>query len=178
MANLFKFLLIGIIVLGLGVGAAFGAGTAYGRGSAPKAATSAATASQGRTGQSTTDSTGAAAFAAAGGRPAAFGTVESVSGNSIAVKTQSGTTTVKTDDKTTIRKTVTGTLDDLTAGTSVVVTGDAGADGSVTATSISINPETMQLRQGGQAGQAQGGQFGQRGQTGGQGGQSPGGSGQ
>ena len=166
MRNLFKYLVVGVIVLGFGVGAAFGAGTAYGRGGAPKAASAAGGASQSRiSGGSSIDNPadgmqhgGGDISAGMGGRPAAMGTVDAVSGSTITVKTQSGTTTVKIDDKTVISKSVNGTIADLTPGTTIFVTGNAGSDGTVAATSISINPDSAQ-RQGGQAGQgAQSGQ--------------------
>lgn len=66
------------------------------------------------------------------------GTVEKVEGGKIYVKAMDGTTvTVTTTDATTVQVTKPGKLADLQTGTNVVVRGEKGGDGSVTATSIS-----------------------------------------
>jgi hypothetical protein len=65
------------------------------------------------------------------------GTVEKVEGDKIYVKTMDGATvTVTTSDQTTVQISKQGKVADLKTGTSVVVRGQAGADGSVTAQTI------------------------------------------
>lgn len=170
---MFKFLFIGVIVLGVGVGAAFGAGTAYGRSSTPQAAkttvvtTGNPSAAAGASGQ------GGFASGQAGqaGRPMTAGAIDTVTGNSFTVKTNSGTTTVTVDDKTIIRKTVDGSVKDLTSGENVVVVGTAGSDGTVAATSISLGDNSLRQGQMG-TGQAQPSGQGQAGGRPGQGGAS------
>jgi hypothetical protein len=66
------------------------------------------------------------------------GTVEKVEDGKLYVKTQDGATvTVTTTDGTTVQISKPGKVADLEPGTSVVVRGQQGADGAVTATSIS-----------------------------------------
>ncbi|MET7326615.1 hypothetical protein [Nonomuraea sp. NPDC005650] len=72
-----------------------------------------------------------------GGGGGTIGTVEKVEGGKVYVKTMDGSTvTVTTDDRTTVQISKPGKVADLQAGTSVVVRGQQGGDGSVTATSI------------------------------------------
>ncbi|GAA1299183.1 hypothetical protein Psi02_62220 [Planotetraspora silvatica] len=80
---------------------------------------------------------GGGGFAGAGGN-ATIGTVQRVAGGTIYIKTAQGdAVTVKTTSSTKIQVTATGKATDLRAGTSVVVSGDKGADGTVNATSVS-----------------------------------------
>jgi hypothetical protein len=68
------------------------------------------------------------------------GTVTKVEGNTITVTQRDGTTvTVVVPSGTTINKTVSGSLSDLAAGTSIAVRGTT-ADGKTTAESLTINP--------------------------------------
>ncbi|TAK36018.1 MAG: hypothetical protein EPO21_04225 [Chloroflexota bacterium] len=161
---MFKFLLIGVIVLGLGIGAAFGAGTAYGRssGSTLQAAKSAVTVNSSAASGAGGPNAGTNGQAVQT-RPGVIGTIESVTGNSFTVKTSGGTTSVKVDDKTTIRKTVTGTAQDLTPGETVVIAGETGSDGTVSAASVALGDNTMRL---GQMGSGQGQMGGSQGQGG------------
>lgn len=78
--------------------------------------------------------------AQSGRRPIAFGTVKSVQGNTIQITAQDGTvTTVTTDSKTVVEKTVTGAVSDVQAGQRVTVLGSqTGSD--LLATQISIQP--------------------------------------
>lgn len=77
-----------------------------------------------------------------GRRPVAFGTVKSVQGNTIQVTAQDGTiTTVTTDSKTVVQKTVTGAVSDVQPGQRVSVMGNQSG-GSVTATEISIQSQS------------------------------------
>jgi hypothetical protein len=76
----------------------------------------------------------------AGRRPIAFGTVKSVQGNTIQIAAQDGTvTTVTTDSKTIVEKTVTGAVADVQAGQRITVMGSqTGTD--LMATQIAIQP--------------------------------------
>ena len=86
--------------------------------------------------------TGANGAAGAAGRfgGGVFGTVTKVEGNTITVTQRDGTTaTVVVPSGTAITKTVSGSLSDLTAGTSIAVRGTT-TDGKTTAESVTINP--------------------------------------
>ncbi|MFG1702112.1 hypothetical protein ACFLIM_02865 [Nonomuraea sp. M3C6] len=75
---------------------------------------------------------------------ATLGTVEKVEGGKVYVKTMDGATvTVNTDDQTAVTISKAGKVTDLKTGTTIVVRGQPGDDGSVTAASIT---------QGGQGG--------------------------
>jgi hypothetical protein len=74
------------------------------------------------------------------GRPAAFGTVKSVTGNTLVVTQQDGTTvTVTVDQQTAIQKTVIGTIADIQPGERVTVSSDQTGS-NVTARSIQLRP--------------------------------------
>ncbi|MBW8487257.1 hypothetical protein [Actinomadura parmotrematis] len=78
--------------------------------------------------------------AAGGGQGggATVGTVTKVGKGVLYIKTADGKTVkVSTSGKTTIRVTRNGTLKDLGSGTTVIVQGTAGSDGSIAATSVS-----------------------------------------
>ena len=69
-----------------------------------------------------------------------FGTVSKVDGNTITLTQRDGTTTtVVMASGGSVSRTVSGSLADLTAGTSIAVRG-ATVDGKTTAESITINP--------------------------------------
>lgn len=90
-------------------------------------------------------------FGRFGAGGATVGTVKLVDGTTLYVQTTGGgITKVSTDPATTIRITKDGTLKDLAPGTTVVVVGTAGSDGTVTARTVT-----------------EGGLGGGRGQTGG-----------
>ncbi len=73
-------------------------------------------------------------------RPIAFGTVKSVQGNTIQITAQDGTvTTVTTDSKTIVEKTVTGAMADVQVGQRITVMGSQ-TGGDLVATQISIQP--------------------------------------
>lgn len=75
-------------------------------------------------------------FAGAGGG-ATVGTVKLVDGTTLYVQTSDGgITKVSTDPATTVRITKDGTLKDLAPGTTVVVVGTTGSDGTVTARTV------------------------------------------
>ncbi len=98
-----------------------------------------------------------------------FGTVASVSGDTMTVTTQQGTTNVKVTGAK-IQQTLDGSASDLTAGEAVLIAGQQGSDGSFTANSIQIgNGNTAGLGgfqgQGPRQGQGQGQSQGQQGQS-------------
>jgi len=77
------------------------------------------------------------------GRPAAFGTVKSVTGNTVVVAQQDGSTvTVTVDSQTTIQKTVNGTVSDIQPGERITVLSDQ--------TGSTVAARSIQLRQGNQ----------------------------
>ena len=65
------------------------------------------------------------------------GTIDHVDGTDVYVKTQDGRTVkVSTSDTTQVRVTQDGKLADLKAGSTIIVQGDTGSDGTVTAQTI------------------------------------------
>jgi hypothetical protein len=73
------------------------------------------------------------------------GTVEKVEGGKIYVKTMNGSTvTVNTTGQTTVQISKPGKIADLETGSSIVVRGQAGADGAVTAASITQGGQGFQ----------------------------------
>ncbi len=145
---LFRNLLIGVAIFGLGWGASFGAGVAYGRRAAPATA-QAATAPGGQGAQS--GQAGAAAQAGqgnpaaqAGAGRAVAGTVERVDGRTITLAGPNNQSfRVTLSDQTSILKTVAGTPADLAPGVRLTVQaqGQPAADGTITAATITILPE-------------------------------------
>ncbi len=77
------------------------------------------------------------------GRPAAFGTVKSVNGNTVVISQQDGSTvTVTTTAQTVVQKTVSGTVSDITPGDRVTV--ESTQTGSnVVASAIQIRPASQ-----------------------------------
>jgi hypothetical protein len=72
-----------------------------------------------------------------GGAGATTGTVQKIDGKTIYVQTANGVVQVKTTGTTKIQMLRNGSAKDLKSGTSVVVQGSQGKDGTVTATSVS-----------------------------------------
>jgi hypothetical protein len=71
--------------------------------------------------------------------PAVIGTVVSVHGNRIVVRDLNGTNhVVETTDATTITRSTDITVSKLTAGTTVVVVGTQGGDGTTSATAVTV----------------------------------------
>lgn len=68
-----------------------------------------------------------------------IGTVESVNGDTVTVKDQQGVTkTITLDANTTISKSTTGSVADITTGETIIVRGTANSDGSTTAQNVTI----------------------------------------
>lgn len=76
---------------------------------------------------------------------AVFGSVLKKDDKSITVQVQGGgSKLILLSGNTTVSKSATGTMNDVSAGSEVVVNGTANPDGSVTATSIQIRPAQNQ----------------------------------
>lgn len=137
----FRSFLGALVVLGLSLGASYGLGVATAENSAPAVAANSA-AGAGAAGSAAAAASGAGA--AAGGGGAGFlggggqtvaGTVESATPTSLVVKTADGTmVTLALTAQTVIRKTDTGTAQDLKAGTQVLAT----REGTTNAATVSI----------------------------------------
>jgi len=116
----------------------------------------------GATGTGATGTAAAGAAGAAGGAPAVgsttrtVGTVKLVDGSDVYVTNANGDTVLATTNKaSTLTKTATATLNDVTPGSTVVVTGIQNKDGSMTITSLSVGAAG-----GGGGGFGRGGGFG------------------
>lgn len=71
------------------------------------------------------------------------GTLVSISAESMTIREQDGSTkTVYYSSSTTVSKTTEGTVAELAAGDTVSANGTSNSDGSITATTIRLNPET------------------------------------
>jgi uncharacterized protein DUF5666 len=70
-----------------------------------------------------------------------LGTISSISGNTLTIKDAQGNDVkVQLDSSTTVTKTVSGSVSDLAQGINVTVIGQRTADGTITATAITIVP--------------------------------------
>jgi hypothetical protein len=165
---MFRNLLIGVAIFGLGWGASFGAGIAYGKRTAAPAVQAAPI-----PGQNAGNTGAAGANGGQGGARVTVGTVAGVDGKTLTL-TGANNQQVKVNvaDQTQINKEAPGTLADLVNGARVAVQaqGQPAADGTITAASIQIVPEGAALGAfGGQ--QAQRAQQGSNGNQGAQGAQ-------
>ncbi len=79
-----------------------------------------------------------------GGWGGVGGAIESIDGNTLTITTPRGPVTVNTYEETTVRKIVDGTMEDLTQGVQIRVTGARDEEGTVKATSITLVPEGAQ----------------------------------
>jgi len=75
-----------------------------------------------------------------GARPAASGTVKSVTGNTIVVSTPGGDVTVTVAEGAPVMKTVPASIADVAPGVRVTVTGETTAAGTVNARSVQVLP--------------------------------------
>ncbi len=154
----FSLVLIALVVLGVGMGGAFGAGrltASLSEEPSGDSAPGAVIARQGG-GAPAADQTkeggrpGGGGFTGGGGgrpggggfggggTPLATGTIESIDGNELTVSGRGGSTTITLPDDFEISKTVEGSLDDLTPGTLVLVTGERDDADVVTSASVQI----------------------------------------
>jgi len=135
----FIILLVAAVLLGGAIGGAFIGGMAIGK---TQGRTEVTQGSPRWSGQLTAPSTqtnpqGGVLF----GRGGTIGTVASIEGNTVTLTAPDGTTVrILISDSTTIQKMDEGSLDDLSPGESISVSGERGEDGSITATSIFITP--------------------------------------
>jgi hypothetical protein len=168
----FKSLIIGVAIFGLGWGASFGAGAAWGR----RSVASPVQAQIIPAGQLGAGGAAAGGAAVAGGgapgagapgavRVSAAGTVERLEGQTLVVAGPNGQTSrVTLTDQTQITKQGPGSPADLTAGSRVAVApqGQPAPDGTVTAAAVTILSEGAAPQGQGQGqqgpGQGQGGQ--------------------
>jgi hypothetical protein len=81
---------------------------------------------------------GGGTFSFGGGAAPTVGTVTLIKDNDIYVTTSTGSTVIVHAAKATVSKSVTGTVKSILPGDTVSVTGTAGANGSTTASAISI----------------------------------------
>jgi outer membrane scaffolding protein for murein synthesis (MipA/OmpV family) len=121
---------IGVIVV---AGSAFYGGMQYEKGQVPVVQTGSGAFARG------TGGTGGGRGAGGGGFTT--GSIISNDGSSITIQMQSGSTKIAlVSSGTQVTKSVAGTLNDLSVGTNVSVSGTANSDGSVTAQSVQIRP--------------------------------------
>ena len=124
-------IIAGIIGLVIAAGGGFYGGILYAKGQAPARG-------QFMSGQFTGPN--GARRAQSGGGFAA-GEIITRDATSVTIKMQDGSTKiVLVSPSTQVTKSASGTLDDLSQGTNVVVTGTGNSDGSVTAESVQIRP--------------------------------------
>ena len=88
---------------------------------------------------------GAGGAQGSAGRGGLAGTVEKIEGDTVTINTVQGPLLVTVGSDTTIQITTAGTIQDLTIGLRVTVAGQRGADGTVTANSILVTPEGVDL---------------------------------
>jgi hypothetical protein len=127
-----------VIAVLVGVGAFF-AGTNYGQAQAQNTRNEFFRARQGATGgQGAFGQNGQNGQSGEFGRPAAFGTVKSVSGNTIELTQQDGSTvTVTLNPQTVVQKTVGGSISDIQPGERVTVLSDQTGN-NITARAIQL----------------------------------------
>jgi hypothetical protein len=76
-----------------------------------------------------------------GGSRPVVGLIDSLDNNSLTIKMPDGSSKIVIlSNSTTVNKQTTGSKDDLKQGENVMVMGTTNSDGSVTATSVSLNP--------------------------------------
>lgn len=119
-----------IIVLALAVGGGFFAGTQYQKSKVPSSA-----------GSDHQNVRGMLSERFSGQEQPISGEIITKDNERITVKNEDGgSKIIFLSDDTTIRKTETGSLDDLSEGTRVLIFGSENADGSITANNIQLNP--------------------------------------
>ena len=141
-----QYLAFAGIALVIGAGSFIG-GTAYqkGKDGPTKAATTQAPSFRGQAGTNQGQGAPSGGFGGrrGGGGGLTIGQVTAVNGTSITIQTfQGADETVDLSSSTAITKTVSGSVSDVAAGESVTVSGTAGSDGAIQATSVQIRPDT------------------------------------
>ena len=139
--------IIAVALLGLWGGAQL-------KGSSPANASTSTPATGGRTRNGAFAGGGGTGGAGGGaGRGGTIGTVKSVDGNTITITTANGgTATVTIGSSTTVTKSETGSVSDITPGENIVVRGTTGTDGTTTAQSINVGNAPFGFGGGGQGG--------------------------
>ncbi len=171
----FPLLVVIFLIIGVGGGVAFGGGVVYGRNSAPQSKAASTSAPAAGSANPVTQAV------VGGGSPGTAGTqgqrgniggtagaIDSLSGNTLTVRTQQGTlTTVNLTADTRLLTTTVATRDDLKTGATVTVIGaPPDQNGVITANSVTITPPGLNPQaQGTASAGGQGGAGGQRGGT-------------
>ena len=141
----FFTLLVAIVVVGGLIGGAFAGGIAIGKSQGEERVSQEL---QGRFeqfslrfGQEGMPQPGTQSSGGFFGRGGTMGTVEKIEGNVLTLNTMQGTTVqVLISDSTTVQKMAEGSLDDISSGDNVTVSGERNEDGSIDATNIFITP--------------------------------------
>ena len=164
--KVFVLLLVAVMVLGGGLGGVFAGGVALGKSQGKEAAiktlpTQPTSGSGQQTqGQFTQEQmnqmrqqfqgqAGQAGGQGFAGRGGLTGTIEKIEGNTVTVNTAQGPLQATIGADTTIQMVAKGTSQDLKTGLRVTVVGQRGADGAVTARSILVTPDGVDLLGGG-----------------------------
>jgi hypothetical protein len=145
-----------VVAIVIGVVGFFG-GAKYGENKAKAAAPAAASGAAGAGGYAARFRGAGSSGGAAAGGGLVTGQIIKQDSSSITVQLpgSAGTKLVLFSPNTTVGRIATGTVMDLMTGESVVVTGTANSDGSVSATSIQVRPAGMGGFGGGQGGGSQ-----------------------
>jgi endonuclease YncB( thermonuclease family) len=134
MRNPFQILVVLTAVFGLGLGAAFASGVYWGKRDTPSAAASASATPAPAGGGASSGFSGTS-----GASLPTTGVVESVTGDTITVRTAAGgTVSVKLQGDTQVRQLAAAAPTDIQPGTTVVVQGQPDVDGKLAARSIQI----------------------------------------
>ena len=148
----FLTLLVSIIVIGGLIGGAFAGGIAIGKNQAEEtnlldmksqfSTRFGDTSDKGIIKEGTTQQNPAFPGGMGGfiGKQGTIGTVESIEDNVVTVETMTGIIEVTVAGDTTIQKMGEGSIDDITPGDTISVTGESEEDGSIEAVSIFITP--------------------------------------
>lgn len=125
----------GIVALVVGAGLGYAGATAFAKSATPSFTGS----SFARGGMGST--TGMRGGFGGGSGGLVMGTVAAKDSESITVDTRDGSShVILVTPNTTVSKSVTGTLDDVSVGNTVIVSGTTNSDGSVSASNVQIRP--------------------------------------
>ena len=149
----FITLLAVAIILGGAIGGALVGGIAIGKSQGREEARQGLQSQMGRYSSSQGNATqlpGASPGIPSGSR-ATMGTVEKVEGIIVTLNTGNGTVIIHIGTSTSIQKTVEGSLEDISSGVNIAVSGDKNEDGSIEAKNISITSGFTFFGRGGQS---------------------------